>query len=83
MILLAFASVVFMQILAPALTSKPIYRALAVHLRNGLYANAVFDQIIGSLRIYGSKNSSVEIEKMKMIKRLRPIEVKSYEEQTT
>lgn len=56
-LLLAFGAVVFVQMLAPVLKTKLTYSALAVHLRNGFYANAMFDRIIGALRINHLKNS--------------------------
>lgn len=82
-ILLAFATVVFAQILAPTLSDKPVYRALAIHIRNGLYANALFDQLIGSLRVYHPEESPLELENAGKIERLKPIGLKSYKEQTT
>ena len=50
-ILLAFGTVTFIQILAPVLHTNATYRNLAIHLRNGFYANAIFDRIVGALRI--------------------------------
>jgi len=49
-IVVAFAAVVLLQILEPAHGTSPRRRALAVHLRNGLYANALFDRAVGALR---------------------------------
>jgi NAD(P)H-quinone oxidoreductase subunit 5 len=46
---LAFAAVVLVQILGPALPETPRGRRLAVHLRNGFYANALFDRLVGAL----------------------------------
>ncbi|MEP6735830.1 MAG: proton-conducting transporter membrane subunit [Chryseolinea sp.] len=54
-LLLAFGAVAFVQMLAPVLKNKLAFRALAVHLRNGFYANAVFDRMIGALRINSLK----------------------------
>ncbi len=48
-ILLAFGVAVFLQIIAPALSGNPYYQAMAIHLRNGLYANAVFDRMVRAL----------------------------------
>lgn len=45
----AFAAVVLAQILGPARPTSPRGRRLAVHLRNGLYANALFDRLVGAL----------------------------------
>ncbi|MFT6802229.1 MAG: NAD(P)H-quinone oxidoreductase subunit 5 [Salibacteraceae bacterium] len=51
-LLILFGAVVFIQILSPVLGSKTIYRAIAIHLKNGFYANALFDRLIGALRIH-------------------------------
>jgi NAD(P)H-quinone oxidoreductase subunit 5 len=50
-ILFLFALAIFLQVLAPAWAIKPFYRAMAVHVRNGFYANALFDRWIGALTI--------------------------------
>ncbi|MBC7627464.1 proton-conducting transporter membrane subunit [Ferruginibacter sp.] len=50
-ILLAFALVIFIQLIASQLSQKPFYRTLAVHVRNGFYANAFFDRLVGALNI--------------------------------
>jgi NAD(P)H-quinone oxidoreductase subunit 5 len=50
LIIVAFAGVVVLQILEPARPKTARRRALAVHLRNGLYANALLDRIVGGLR---------------------------------
>jgi len=49
-ILAAFTLIVTTQILAPARAGGRRRAALAVHLRNGLYANAWFDRLAGALR---------------------------------
>lgn len=49
-ILVSFAVVVGLQILEPTRASSPRRQALAIHLRNGLYANALFDRVVGALR---------------------------------
>jgi NAD(P)H-quinone oxidoreductase subunit 5 len=51
LILFSFGLAVFIQILAPQVSEKPYFRALAIHVRNGFYTNALFDRIIGALRI--------------------------------
>jgi NAD(P)H-quinone oxidoreductase subunit 5 len=48
-LLCAFASAVFIQIIAPFIQEKPSYRALAIHLRNGLYMNTLFDRMVRGL----------------------------------
>jgi NAD(P)H-quinone oxidoreductase subunit 5 len=52
LLLLAFGLVVFIQIIAPQLTPNPYYRSLAIHVRNGFYANALFDRLVGALSIH-------------------------------
>ncbi len=51
MVLVAFASVVVLQILEPSRAKSRRRRAIAVHMRNGLYANALYDRAIGALRL--------------------------------
>ncbi len=50
LILAVFGTVVLLQILHPVLPPSPRRRALALHLRNGLYANALLDRAVGGLR---------------------------------
>jgi NAD(P)H-quinone oxidoreductase subunit 5 len=49
-VLVAFTTVVALQVVDPARPQSPRRRRLAVHLRNGLYANALFDRAVGALR---------------------------------
>jgi len=58
-ILLAFGATVFIQIVAPVLYRNPFYQVIAIHLRNGLYANAVFDRIVRSLYAHNPATRSV------------------------
>jgi NAD(P)H-quinone oxidoreductase subunit 5 len=51
-ILLAFGGVILIQLIASQLSKKPVYRALAIHVRNGFYANALFDRLVGALQIH-------------------------------
>lgn len=48
-VLVAFAAAVAVQVSAVGARSS-VGRALHVHLRNGLYANALFDRLVGALR---------------------------------
>ncbi len=48
-VLLAFAGAIVAQMMLPTFES-PRTRAAYVHLRNGLYANAAFDRLVGALR---------------------------------
>ena len=50
-IVASFATVIGFQLMAPARPPGRRQRRLALHLRNGLYANAAFDRLVGSLRI--------------------------------
>jgi NAD(P)H-quinone oxidoreductase subunit 5 len=45
-----FGIATLFQIFRPAYTPAPWQRRLSLHLRNGLYANAGFDRLIGALR---------------------------------
>jgi len=56
-ILLAFGLVVFIQIIAPQLTPNPYYCSLAIHVRNGFYANALFDRLVGALSVHTTTRS--------------------------
>ncbi|EON77262.1 NADH dehydrogenase, subunit 5 [Lunatimonas lonarensis] len=46
-----FATAVFLQLFSPFLIHNPAYQSMAVHFRNGFYANAWFDRIIQAFRI--------------------------------
>lgn len=46
----AFGVIIVLQALLPALAHTPAWRTLYVHLKNGFYANALFDRLIGALR---------------------------------
>jgi NAD(P)H-quinone oxidoreductase subunit 5 len=48
-VLAVFTTVVVLQIIEPTRTGSARRRAIAVHMRNGLYANAVYDRLIGAL----------------------------------
>ena len=47
-LLLVFAGVVFIQLMAPSIVMRPAYQALVIHLRNGLYINHLFDVLVGA-----------------------------------
>jgi NAD(P)H-quinone oxidoreductase subunit 5 len=49
-VLVAFATVVVLQIVEPTRATGRRRRLLAIHFRNGLYVNALFDRAIGALR---------------------------------
>jgi NAD(P)H-quinone oxidoreductase subunit 5 len=50
LVVTAFGIATLLQIFRPATTQAAWQRRLSVHLRNGLYANAGFDRLIGALR---------------------------------
>jgi NAD(P)H-quinone oxidoreductase subunit 5 len=50
-VLVSFGIVVLLQILHPAWADDPRRRRWAVHLRNGLYVNAVLDRVVGALKV--------------------------------
>jgi NAD(P)H-quinone oxidoreductase subunit 5 len=50
LVVTVFGIATLAQIFRPATTQSPWQRRLSVHLRNGLYANAAFDRLIGALR---------------------------------
>jgi NAD(P)H-quinone oxidoreductase subunit 5 len=61
-ILGTFSAVVFVQILAPMISSKPAYRSLVIHIRNGLYVNTLFDRAVNALYTHGSEAKTLVIE---------------------
>lgn len=54
-----FGIAVLLQILVPAISSRPTYRAWAVHIRNGLYLNAIFDRWVGAFSTTTHSNSLI------------------------
>jgi NAD(P)H-quinone oxidoreductase subunit 5 len=46
-----FVLVVLLQLAAPNLKRGKFSHQLGVHLRNGLYANVIFDRVVGSLKV--------------------------------
>jgi NAD(P)H-quinone oxidoreductase subunit 5 len=57
LLLLVFASAVVIQMVSPKIPHNASYYALAIHFRNGFYANAIFDRLISSLRILPQDDS--------------------------
>lgn len=55
-LLLIYGMAIFIQIIAPQLSNRPAYRELAIHIRNGLYANVWFDRIVGALRVHTTES---------------------------
>lgn len=52
-----FSLVVFIQVWSPALKHKPVFKAAIVHLRNGLYINTLFDNVIGAQKIKAARKN--------------------------
>jgi NAD(P)H-quinone oxidoreductase subunit 5 len=55
----AFSMVVLIQIYASQLRTNARYQTLAVHIRNGFYANAWFDRLLGALRIHSKESKQL------------------------
>ena len=49
-LLISYALVIGLQLLAPRFNKTEFGYRVGVHLRNGLYANVIFDRLIGSLK---------------------------------
>lgn len=60
-LLFAFTTVIVLQIIAPVLSSSAAYQSLAIHVRNGLYVNAIFDRWVSSLRIHSEESAIIMI----------------------
>lgn len=58
LVVLVFAGTVLTQLRLPALLGTPRWAALWVHLHNGLYANLLFDRLVGALRVRGADSST-------------------------
>lgn len=81
-ILVTFGAAVFIQIMAPVVSSSPFSRAWAIHLRNGLYVNTVFDRTVRSLYSHGNEQKPQVIEHLDQIEREPASEPKQRETQT-
>lgn len=80
-ILITFGITVFLQIAAPALSSSPFYKEMAIHLRNGLYVNTVFDRTVRALYSHDTSNRVVSTENIELIKEKETIKIKQFEQQ--
>ncbi len=76
----AFALIVLAQVSAPMWAKSPAYAALAIHLKNGLYINTLFDRMIGALKISVPVINLSEAEQFEK-KELNPELVPMYEKQ--
>jgi len=59
-VLAIFAIVVFLQIIAPSLAQNKAYIVVAIHLKNGLYVNTVFDRLVRALYEHEKSASNIE-----------------------
>jgi NAD(P)H-quinone oxidoreductase subunit 5 len=73
MVLLAFTSIVILQIMGPSLNSNRFYRAISIHFRNGFYANTIIDRMIGALEVKSPKKVDV-LNQVEMSQRHRVVE---------
>jgi NAD(P)H-quinone oxidoreductase subunit 5 len=64
-ILVLFALVVLLQLIAPKLKKGSFAYNLGIHLRNGLYANVIFDRYIGALKKDKFKWANLTVEEDK------------------
>lgn len=53
--LIVFAGLVLIQIFSPFLRNSNTWRKWAIHFRNGLYANVLYDRLVGALYVKASK----------------------------
>ncbi|MQX35847.1 NADH-quinone oxidoreductase subunit L [Roseospira navarrensis] len=49
LLIAVFTAITVLQIVEPSRTTRPAWQAARVHLANGLYANALFDRLIGAM----------------------------------
>lgn len=62
-----FGTVVFIQIIAPKISPTPFTIAWSIHLRNGLYANTVFDRTVGALNSHGNERKHEVIARLEQL----------------
>lgn len=67
-LLLLFATALFIQIAAPLLRPSERYQRWEIHLKNGLYVNTQFDRVVRALHAHGSLAKPVFIEHKEEIK---------------
>lgn len=61
-VLVTFAVVIALQLLEPVRPPSPRRAELAVHFRNGWYANALFDRIVGAHRLEASSPHGTNVD---------------------
>jgi NAD(P)H-quinone oxidoreductase subunit 5 len=65
-IIAVFSLIVVLQMVAPRLRKRAFFLKLGIHLRNGLYANALFDRMIKALSIESESYSFVTGKRVDM-----------------
>ncbi len=60
-VIIAGAAIVLFQLLLPLIASSPRWAAFYVHVRNGFYANARFDALVGAFRLTSQPVPTSEI----------------------
>ncbi|MBL6448243.1 NADH/ubiquinone/plastoquinone (complex i) [Fulvivirga sp. 29W222] len=80
-LLLVFGTVVLVQVIAPTLSKYPIFLTLAVHLRNGLYVNTIFDRVVSALRIHSPENKLVVQQQDRQLRRVEYLKMDQLKEQ--
>ncbi len=81
-LLIIFGLTVFIQMAAPALSSSPTYSAWAIHLRNGLYVNTVFDRTVRALYAHETNTMVISSENLESLNSKNTVAIKQYEQQT-
>lgn len=82
-LLVAFTTVVLIQIAAPLISASQFSRALAIHLRNGLYVNTVFDRTVRALYSHDKERKPKVIENIEKITSENSLRnVNTFEKQT-
>jgi NAD(P)H-quinone oxidoreductase subunit 5 len=56
--LIVFAGLVLVQIFSPMFKKKGIWQKWSIHFRNGLYANVIYDRLVGGLYVKTSKEDA-------------------------
>lgn len=80
-LLVLFALVTAIQIIAPSIKASPAYLALAIHLRNGLYINTLFDRTVRALYAHGELQKPEIAESIEYVRRKEPLLVEDFENQ--
>lgn len=80
-ILMLFVATVLIQTLAPVLSYNSRYSALIIHIKNGLYVNAIFDRMVSALRIHAPENKEVVQLQVDQLKKIEYAKMERLKEQ--